>query len=58
MKKEYKMSLVLELLLQASSQLWNPFITEGSNTEFNPLSHTHRDSAEYWENTQKNAKRA
>jgi hypothetical protein len=38
------MSPVLELVLQASSQLWNPLVTEGSNTELNPLSHTHRYS--------------
>jgi hypothetical protein len=37
------MSLVLELVLQASSQLWNPLVTEISITELNPLSHTHRN---------------
>ena len=40
------MSSLLALVLQASSNLWNPFITEGSHIEFNPLSHTHRNSPE------------
>jgi hypothetical protein len=35
---------MLELVLQASSQLWNLLVTEGSINELNPLSHTHRDS--------------
>jgi hypothetical protein len=36
----------LELVLKSSSQLWNPLIIEGSNTELNPLSYTHRNSLE------------
>ena len=35
---------MLELVFQASSRLWNPLVTEGSITELNPLSHTHRNS--------------
>jgi hypothetical protein len=31
-------------------------ITEGSNTEFNPLNHMHRNSLECWEAEKKNAK--
>jgi hypothetical protein len=44
------MNPMLDLGLQASSQLWNPLITEGFNTELNPLSRTHRNSLECWEN--------
>jgi hypothetical protein len=47
------MSPVLELVLQASSQLWYTLVTEGSNTELNPLSHTHRNSPECWEKEKK-----
>jgi hypothetical protein len=47
------MSLVLELVLQASSQLWNPLVTKGPNIELNPLSHSHRNSPECWENEKK-----
>jgi glucokinase len=47
------MSLAVDLVLLASNQLWNPLVTEGSNTKLNPLSHTHRNSLEYWE-TEKN----
>jgi hypothetical protein len=50
------MSPVMELVFQASNQLWNPLVTEGSNTEFNPLSHTHRNSPECWEKTKKKCK--
>jgi hypothetical protein len=32
---------MLELVVQASSKLWNPLVTEGTNTKLNPLSHTH-----------------
>jgi hypothetical protein len=42
------MSLVVDLVLLVSSQLWNPLVTEGSNTELNPLSDTHRNSPECW----------
>jgi hypothetical protein len=42
------MSQVLELVLQASSQFWNPLVTEGPNTKFNALSHTCRNSPECW----------
>jgi hypothetical protein len=31
------MNLVLELVRQASSQFWNPLVTEGPNIELNPL---------------------
>jgi hypothetical protein len=44
------MSLVLELVLQASSQLWYPLVTEGTNIELNPSNHTHRDEPECWKN--------
>jgi hypothetical protein len=47
------MSLAVDLVLLASSQLWNPLVTKGSNTKLNPLSHTHRNSPECWE-TEKN----
>jgi hypothetical protein len=53
MKIKQEMSLLLELALQASIQLQNPLITEGPKTELNPLSHTHRNSPECWENTKK-----
>jgi hypothetical protein len=43
-RKKCKMSPMLELVLQASSRLWNLLVTEGSITELNSLSHTHRDS--------------
>jgi hypothetical protein len=43
------MNLVLDLGLQASSQLWNPLVTKGSNIELNPLSHRHRNSPDCWE---------
>jgi hypothetical protein len=43
------MNPMLDLGLQASSQLWNPLVTKGSNIELNPLSHTHRNSPECWE---------
>jgi hypothetical protein len=43
------MSPMLELVLQESTQLWNPLITEGSNTELISLSRTHRNSPECWE---------
>jgi hypothetical protein len=56
MKRKCKMSPVLELVLQASSQLWNPFVTKGSITELNPLSHTHRDLPEWWAKESKDAK--
>jgi hypothetical protein len=46
--KKYKMILVLELEFQASSQLWNPLIIEGPNTMHSPLSHTDRNSIEFW----------
>jgi hypothetical protein len=45
-----KMSLVLELVLQASSQPWYPLVTEHTNTKVNPLSHMHRNSVECCEN--------
>jgi hypothetical protein len=32
---------MLELVLQASSQLMNPLVTEGSNIELNQLRHIH-----------------
>jgi hypothetical protein len=35
------MSLVLQLVLQASSQLWYHLVTEGPNIELNPLSSIH-----------------
>jgi hypothetical protein len=47
-KNKCKMSAVLVQVLQASSQLWYSIITEGPNTELNPLSHTHRNSPECW----------
>jgi hypothetical protein len=47
---------VLELVLQASSQLMNPFITKGSNIELTSLSNMHRNSPEYWENEKKKSK--
>jgi hypothetical protein len=50
------MSPVLELVLQATSQLWNPLVTEGSNTELNPLRHTLRNSPECWEIEKKKCK--
>jgi hypothetical protein len=43
------MSPVFDLGLQASSQLWNPLVIEGSNTKLSPLSHRHRNSPECWE---------
>ena len=43
------MSLMLELVLQTSSQLWNPLVTKGPNTNPNPLSYNHRNSLEYME---------
>jgi hypothetical protein len=42
------MSPVLELVLQASSQLNYPLVTKGPNTELNPLSHTRRNSIKCW----------
>jgi hypothetical protein len=51
-----KMSPVLELVLQASSQPWYPLVIEGTNTELNPLSHTHRNSIECCENEAKKEK--
>jgi hypothetical protein len=50
------MSLVMELVLQASIQLWNHLITEGSNIEFIPLSRMHRNSPECWKNERKKSK--
>ena len=47
------MSPVLELVLQASSQILKPLIIEGSNTKLNPLSHMHRDSLECWKDRKK-----
>jgi hypothetical protein len=55
-KIKCKMSLVLELVLQASSQLINPLITEGSNTKLTSLSNTYRNSPECWENERKKNK--
>jgi hypothetical protein len=51
-----KLIPVLELVLQASSQLWNPLISEGPNNKLNPLSDTHRDSPEWWAKENKDAK--
>jgi hypothetical protein len=53
-KKKWKMSLVLKLVLQASSQLCYSYVTEGPNTELNPLSHTHRHLPKCWENEKRN----
>jgi hypothetical protein len=50
------MSLVLELMLQASSQLWYHLLTEGPNIGLNPLSHTHRNSPECWKKEERSAK--
>jgi hypothetical protein len=47
---------MLELVLQASSQLWNPLVTEGPNTKLNPLIHMHRYSPEWWAEENKDAK--
>jgi hypothetical protein len=44
------MNPVLELVLEASNQLRYPLVTKGFNTELNPLSRTHRNSLECWEN--------
>jgi hypothetical protein len=52
-KNKNKMNPVLELVLQASSQILKPLVTEGSDTELNPLSHMHRDSPECWEDKKK-----
>jgi hypothetical protein len=41
------MSPVFELVLHASSQLWNPLVNEGPNIELNALSYAHRNSPEY-----------
>jgi hypothetical protein len=40
------MSPMLELVLQASTQLWNPLIIEVSNTKLISLIHTPRKSLE------------
>jgi hypothetical protein len=50
------MSPVLEVVLQASSQLGNPLITEGSNLELISLSHTHRNSPEFCKNEKMKSK--
>ena len=41
------MSPVLELVFEASSQHQNPLITEGPNTDHNPLNYNYRNSPEY-----------
>jgi hypothetical protein len=50
------MNPVLELVLEASSQLYNPLITMAFNNELNPLSRTQRNSPECWETEILNAK--
>ena len=50
------MSLVLELVLQASNQLWYHLLTKGPNIEHNPLNHTHRNSLEILEEKRKQCK--
>jgi hypothetical protein len=55
-KIKCKISPVLELVLQVSSQLWYLLVTEGPNIELNPLSHMHRNSLECSKNEKKNAK--
>jgi hypothetical protein len=47
------MSLVTELVLQASSQLRKSPVTKGPNIELNPLNHTRRNSAECWKKEKK-----
>jgi hypothetical protein len=43
------MSLVLELVLQASTQLPNPLVTKGPNSVLSLLNHTHRNSTKCWD---------
>jgi hypothetical protein len=47
---------MVDLVLLASSQLWNHLITVGSNTKLNPLSHNHRNSPKCWEFFKKKGK--
>jgi hypothetical protein len=48
-RKKCKMSPVLELVLQASSQFCYHLVIEGPNIELNPLSHTHKYLPECWQ---------
>jgi hypothetical protein len=50
------MNQVLELVLEASRQLYNPFIIMAFNNELNPFSRTQRNSPKCWETEILNAK--